>query len=758
MARYIIDIESSDLLQNGLDYSSLPYKLKPTYMLWCVVIRNIDTDEALALRPGETSYEVLENLLADCEVIVGHNIVQFDLAVLKLLGVLDYSVGYPGESSTLFGKPVVIYDTLLWSRLLNPDRHGGHSLGAWGEYLGHAKIDFHDFSQFSEEMLTYCIQDTSVNRKVFFAIEEERGTWAWDRAYNMEVKLADLTLKQELFGFKFDTDKAKACLDELDTFLAERSDRVKPLLPLRRLTKGEQNYYTPPKIQFKKNGEVSAVLEKWCTKVGATISDGNLLFEGKTYSLPVTECIKEGIVSDIDDINNLKGYLLNLGWKPSEWKERDLAKNSDKTSRNHVEIVKAITRYVEETKESEYREHRCDLLNCDYNNLEMYLISKIDGSKPLRVPTTPCLRVGVEKELCPNLEKLGEKATFVKDVVEYFTYRHRRNSIAGGVVDEDGEPISGFLSNVREDGRIPTPANTLGANTGRYRHSIVCNIPRVTSLYGEPMRSLFGPGHGLWQLGFDFASLEARIQGHFCIPYTDGEALAEALVAEKPNDIHSLNAKKLGIDRSSAKSFSYATLYGAQPKKLSKMLGVSEAKAKQLFNDYWDAVPALKELKDKLESYWESKDKKFIIGMDGRKLMTRSKHSLTNVCFQSGGAVAAKWSTVKIAQILESKNLLGNPFQHSHKEPKVWQMICMHDEVQYAVHPSLMKVVSYKEGFDKPELASAVGHGSKGEYIGHPTAVIYAIKDGIAAACDEIKLRVELGFEWIPGLSWGQCH
>ena len=61
-------------------------------------------------------------------------------------------------------------------------------------------------------------------------------------------------------------------------------------------------------------------------------------------------------------------------------------------------------------------------------------------------------------------------------------------------------------------------------------------MPRVSSLGGQVLRSLFGCGPGRMQLGFDFASLEARIQGHFVIPFTDGEALATSLIAEKPND------------------------------------------------------------------------------------------------------------------------------------------------------------------------------------------------------------------------------
>jgi len=102
-------------------------------------------------------------------------------------------------------------------------------------------------------------------------------------------------------------------------------------------------------------------------------------------------------------------------------------------------------------------------------------------------------------------------------------------------LDEDtGEPEKGFFSYVREDGRITMLAITLGANTGRFRHRVVCNIPRVTSLFGEEMRGMFGCGDGLLQLAFDFSSLENRIMGHYVMPFKDGKQLAESMLAEKP--------------------------------------------------------------------------------------------------------------------------------------------------------------------------------------------------------------------------------
>ena len=779
--RFVIDIESTDLLQNALDYSSLPYKLKPDFKVHCVVIRHIDSGTVKTLVQEEITKENLQHALRKCTELIGHNIVQFDMPVLKLYGVLDYEINYPRAESvaTLFGRNIKITDTLLLSKLLNADRFGGHSLEAWGKRLGNYKIDFNKWDKYSEEMLEYCIQDTEVNKEVYFQLLEEQGDTDLTVPYSLEVKLYDLGLKRELFGFHFDKDLAQECLVDLTGKMQEIAIKVNPLLPAKKMSKGEASQYIPPKVRFKKDGSVSAHMQNFLNRIGAVLVPGNdhILFMDKLFDATTEEPLLNSTTATIEDIDVVKGYLLSLGWVPSEVKERDITKNTDKTVKNYNQIVEAIDRYVAQTLNSPFKDLRLDLLETSEKLLRNHLLAKLDetkpqikfgklqAQKPIFLPTSPKLTVGVEKEICPNLIALGEKAEFVSDVVKYYTYRHRKNSIAGGVLDEDGEPVTGFLSAVREDGRIPTPSDTLGANTGRYRHKVVCNIPRVTSVYGDKLRALFGSGPAWYQLGFDFASLEARIMGHYVIPYKDGQALAEALVAEKPNDIHSINARKLGIDRSAAKSFSYAAIYGAQPKKLAKMLGISEEEGKKLFNDYWDAVPALKELKQEIEKEWERSGKKYIKGLDGRLLHTRSKHSLINVLFQSGGAIAAKWTTVLLAQHLEEANLLGNPFEHTTQDVKVWLMQEMHDEVQMAVHPSLLKITggfatedAAKEFAKMHSGSSAVGHGAKGFYVGLKTKPVEAIDSSIEKVCRDLALQVQLGFEWIPGRNWAQCH
>jgi len=496
--RFVIDIESTNLLQNGIDYTSMPYALKPDYKIHCIVIRHVDSSAVKTLVGEEITKENLQYALRKCTELIGHNISTFDLPVLKLSGVLEYEIAFPGKVTTLFGKPCKITDTLIWSKLLNADRFGGHSLDAWGKRLGNLKGNFNDWSKFSQEMLDYCIQDTSVNVSILQKLIEEQADHDWSVPYSMEIKLADLTLKQELFGFAFDSKLAESNLQELTKLMQDIAVSVDPLLPKKKMPKSESNYYVMPKIKFKKDGSISSNMQKFLDKLGASISEDRkfVFYEGRLFPITTEEPLQSETEATIEDIDVVKSYLLSLGWKPSEVKERDITKNQDKTVKKLPDVIEVIERYIKQTEGSLFKQLRLDHMEIEEKNLRKHLMRlleetkpqvkfrKMQQQKPIFLPTTPKLTVGVEKEICPNLIELGAKAEFVKDVVHYYTYRHRKNSIAGGVLDEDGEPVTGFMSAVREDGRIPTPADTLGANTGRYRHKLVCNVARVTSLYG----------------------------------------------------------------------------------------------------------------------------------------------------------------------------------------------------------------------------------------------------------------------------------
>ena len=795
----IIDIETSSLLEEMLDHSSFPYKLKPDAKLHVVVIRDAYTDELFVAEGKNITKEWMKESLKGCKYLVQHNGVKFDLIALRLFGVLDYSIGYLDEPDTIFGEEVKILDTLILSRLFNPDRFGNHSLESWGQRTGCAKMDFRgelikrgiipkdsprgfEFKNYTPLMTEYCILDTEVGKRTFFALLKEKSEYdGWEKAIKMEHKLADLAINRESLGFWFDKDLAVKCVEDLTQKMEELQNKVNPLLPPKPMTKTELNNFTPPNTQFLKSGKPSTHIIKFANRIGAKIMENEeekyfIEFEDKRYELPFNLPLKTHIPADISNLDHVKMTLTDVhGWNPTEWAIRDFTKDSKKISLPYEKRVTAFERWLKETAEGKYKKLRLEMAFKDYKvkdveSLYEKIKEKLNEDYPVRLPTSPRVRVGIEKELCPNLTALGDKVEFAKDFALFLTYKHRKSSIAGGEledVDYDDEyPTSGYLSMYREeDGRVPTPAIEIGASTNRYRHIGVANVARATSIYGKEMRSLFGCGKNFVQFGFDASSLEARVQGHYIKKYPFGEELAESLVAEKPNDIHSVNSRKLGIERGTIKSLTYAILYGCSPKKLEDMLSFTPEQAKQFYDDYWDAVPALRDFKKAVEDFWDKNGKSYVPGADGRKLHTRSKHSLMNLLFQSYGVIAMKYITILLMEDMEKQGYCISPFNGV---PDVCSMIEYHDESQLLTSPKFYKFKVFATEEEAKNFTknwdtslgqlSAIGHSGKGYYIALPNVVSKGVEAAFLKTEELLKTNVSLGFEWVVGRTWKDCH
>ena len=110
--------------------------------------------------------------LSSADVIVGHNIINYDLPVLRKI--------YPW-----FNTNSTIVDTLVLSRLYHPNMmeidkkrnidkmplqlYGRHSLESYGYRLGEYKGEFGkttDWQDWSQEMQDYCVQDVQVTTKL----------------------------------------------------------------------------------------------------------------------------------------------------------------------------------------------------------------------------------------------------------------------------------------------------------------------------------------------------------------------------------------------------------------------------------------------------------------------------------------------------------------------------------------------------------------------------------------------------------------
>ena len=107
--------------------------------IWCIVA--IDENDKVYSYSEDKINEGI-NLLQQADKIIGHNIIGFDIPVIKKLYDIDLY------------NPNKVIDTLVLSRLFNPTREGGHSLEKWGYRLALAKWDKPDFKTYSDEMLS----------------------------------------------------------------------------------------------------------------------------------------------------------------------------------------------------------------------------------------------------------------------------------------------------------------------------------------------------------------------------------------------------------------------------------------------------------------------------------------------------------------------------------------------------------------------------------------------------------------------------
>lgn len=245
MSLCFFDIEADNLLTDAT-------------VIWCIVAKvdgeyhiYYDNIHYADLPDGSYYYSDIQQYLnfLSKHTLVGHNVISFDLPLLKKLHGYNYSI-----------DPATLVDTHILSRLYNPDRPE-HSLAYFGDLLKYPKGDHSDWSQFSQELLDYNIRDVDLTEAVYSHLLKEGAGWDWSEAIKLEYNIWDIQQRQEQHGVLFDQKAAEKLLEKIQTEIDELESTIIKEIPPTYKNDGEV------KKIFLKNGEYTQSVINWMETV-----------------------------------------------------------------------------------------------------------------------------------------------------------------------------------------------------------------------------------------------------------------------------------------------------------------------------------------------------------------------------------------------------------------------------------------------------------------------------------------------------------
>ena len=675
MTTLVFDIEGSGLLDTIHTVHCIVTKDRASH-----VVRAYHNEPTFTPHDGslEDGYTALE----EASQLWGHNILSFDVpAVQKIGGCLT------GLSLIDVGSKV--RDTLLMSQVAWPDidfrkdlpwAHRmtlgkgdklvpirGYGLAAFGQRMGNYKGDpGGGWEVFTQQMLTYCIQDVEVNFELAECLEshayykgmEPYGASVWES----EHMFAWLMFIQQAHGWPFDVAAASSLQAVLQEHKDELHDKLAHLVaPVEKVGKTPMFYCHPeyPGDKWPTKG----ALEKWlsCHKTERTLVERKSEIHAGSpkctlvYWKPSSrEQVKKLLYDQYD-------------WKPRKWGD----------GKANVKDFVAPTEYE-------------GLLEKGWHEV-------IDDDV---------------------LEGLGIPA--LEPLADYFRTSKMLSMLATGA--------KAHMGALGPDGRIHGRVNSAKVLGGRCGHSgpNVAQVPSCNAKrpLNSAFRALYGclPGHKL--VGFDAGALEYRIMAHWGWLFDDG-ALA-AIVDDPDKDLHWEFTKLQGLvqctmdtardeanhewesARGQSKALNYAIPYGAQLAKIARMLGKSKEEAQELLDYMAISMPGMLGLRDDIvakveargvttkETKWKKEYTKYtphtgwVKGIDGRINVIRSAHASLNTKLQGDGGLYMKRLLIELMFLCQEEGIrvfgLACPWwETSRAAYDVALLGNIHDEAQSSV-------------------------------------------------------------------------
>jgi len=517
---------------------------------------------------GETQLFPPDNLqaavdiLTSADVLVGHNIIGFDIPVIKK----HFDVTLTNH----------IEDTLVVSRLVNPVLTGGHSLDNWGYLLYPNDAEKRkakqpdSWDEYTEEMGKYCIQDVELNADIYYALLKQVEEFSQE-SIDLEHSVAKIIKEQEVKGFMLDEKKATLLSAKLQSKMATLEKEVHETFKPKWV---DDRLITP---KFNKDGSLSKVpklTDEELIKVKATDYEPFMRQKWVEFNLASRKQIGE--------------YLIDFGWKPKKFTPTGQPIVDETT----LERVKGI----------------------------------------------------------PEATLIAEFMMLQKRVAQ----------------------VSSWLE-LAKDGRVHGFVIPNGAITGRmtHRNPNVAQTPSSHKPYGKECRECWTVPAGYKLVGIDASGLELRVLAH----YMKNKDYINEIIS---GDIHSTNQSLAGLEqRSQAKTFIYALIYGAGDSKIGSVVGGNSKVGASLRNRFLNNLPSLRNLTTSVER--AASTRKYLKALDGRHIHIRKVYSSLNTLLQGGGAVIMKTALVLLHNRIKQLNLDASFVGNIHDE---WQIEVREDQAE----------------------------------------------------------------------------
>lgn len=674
----------------------------------CLVVRDYDSGQVWTFRRNkrEDTIHKAYALLNDAEEIWGHNIVAYDIPMLELL------FGWELEAR--------IRDTLVLARLMFPDQKdkdfrlfeagkleggniGRHTLDSWGQRLGMFKGDYKKIKEaiglergyakdseemrkwvwgtWTEELESYCANDVEVTSLLVKMIESREAS---PDAVLVQHRLADLMSRQQENGFPFDKPRAQILAGELSIEQVRLEKELAIEFPGRMIPSKKMD--APPIGRNVKGGtfpdfykfedaddrrwhgypeQKGKASPKWKDPLCPRYEQGAWFTPIKWQEFKATSRPQ------------ITDRLQEMGWKPED---------EDYTEKGNVKANDIILRRI--VHKFPVAEKLADLLAIRKlmgqlaDGKQAWLKVYDEETGCIHGYVNPCGAVTTRAtHAFPNLAQVPavrKKKARVKDLMQIADPKGiiRPNArwkngpvlvLVHGQRCDDWHlmPLSAFKTD--DEGEAVVEVVILGLRGG----------------WGYECRSLFTVWEGWKLVGSDLAGIELRCLAHEMAKY-DGGAYGRVLLE---GDIHSENQRLAGLDmRDTAKTFIYAFLYGAGDEKIGNIISplsspVEQARiGKELKARFLKNLPALNRV---IRDIQRQAARKFLVGLDGRRLFVRSKHAALNTDLQGMGATIANWWLIIIEDLLAEEGLTYG-----------WDgdfVFCawVHDEVQIACRDGL---------------------------------------------------------------------